>query len=93
MVDNVYRAKVPYSRKNVLIRDGHTCQYCGTKIDITLDHIDSNGATDLTNLVLSCRSCNSKKRTKNVFSFCRDIGIEVPKIITQIKQSQSHPIH
>jgi len=67
------------------------CIYCGSSKDITLDHVYPNGATDLTNLVLSCRSCNSKKRTKNVFSFCREIGIEVPKIISQLKQNSSTP--
>jgi 5-methylcytosine-specific restriction endonuclease McrA len=65
MVNNVYRAKVPYSRKNVLIRDGHTCQYCGSKDDITIDHIlprSRRGKSTFLNCVASCKECNIHKK-------------------------------
>jgi 5-methylcytosine-specific restriction endonuclease McrA len=65
MVNSVYRAKVPYSRKNVLIRDRHTCQYCGTKDDITVDHVvprSRGGKSSFLNCVASCKECNIHKK-------------------------------
>ena len=61
--------KVPYkkvmlSRKNVLRRDRHTCQYCGTGSNLTIDHVlpKSRGGRDSwTNLVAACVSCNNRK--------------------------------
>ena len=62
-------AKVPYkqvmlSRKNVLKRDHHTCQYCGSRNRLTIDHIlpKSRGGRDTwENLVAACVSCNNRK--------------------------------
>jgi 5-methylcytosine-specific restriction endonuclease McrA len=57
--------KVELSRKNVLRRDGHCCQYCGIKgLDITIDHIipKSKGGQDTwENLVTACHLCNNHK--------------------------------
>jgi 5-methylcytosine-specific restriction protein A len=47
----------------VLDRDGHICRYCGGPAS-TVDHIvaKAKGGTDgPSNLVASCRSCNSAK--------------------------------
>lgn len=53
------------SKRNVLKRDGHQCQYCGTKRGpFTIDHIEprSQGGKDTwENLVCACHSCNNKK--------------------------------
>jgi len=65
MVDHIYRNKVPYSKKNVLVRDRHTCQYCGSKNDITLDHIlpsSRGGKSTFLNCVASCKTCNIEKK-------------------------------
>jgi 5-methylcytosine-specific restriction endonuclease McrA len=64
MVKNVYRNKVPYSRRNVYIRDQYTCQYCGTKRDLSIDHIipsSRGGKTNFKNCVTSCVKCNTTK--------------------------------
>ena len=62
--------KVPYkrivlTRKNIHIRDSHTCQYCGTtKGPMTVDHIIPRrlGGTDTwENMVCACAKCNNKK--------------------------------
>lgn len=62
--------RVPYkkiilSRKNILRRDGHRCQYCGaTAESLTIDHIipKSRGGDDSwENLVTACIRCNNKK--------------------------------
>ena len=66
-IRQIYRREVPFSRRNILIRDGHTCQYCGlefTSGELTIDHIvpkAHNGPNDWTNVVACCRACNMKK--------------------------------
>jgi 5-methylcytosine-specific restriction endonuclease McrA len=58
-------SEVVLSRKNLLLRDNHTCQYCGKmNTDLTLDHItprSRGGADSWTNLVVCCARCNGKK--------------------------------
>ena len=53
------------SRKNILRRDGHRCQYCGaTSAPITVDHVvpKSLGGRDTwDNLVAACVRCNNVK--------------------------------
>ena len=51
-------------RNQVFDRDGGECQECGTTEDLTIDHIiprTKNGPTELDNLQLLCRTCNSRK--------------------------------
>lgn len=55
------------SRKNILLRDRNTCQYCGqtsSSSDLTLDHVvprSRNGSSTWENLVACCHPCNRKK--------------------------------
>lgn len=67
--------KVNFSRKNLFIRDGYTCQYCGVVKDIsqlTYDHVvpkshfkqKNTGVTGWTNIVTACTTCNRKKGNK-----------------------------
>ncbi|MFO7799835.1 HNH endonuclease [Rhodohalobacter sp.] len=64
-----YYIRIPYSRivltrKNIMKRDRHICQYCGVKSDLTLDHVmpKSRGGKDTwENLVTACNKCNVKK--------------------------------
>ncbi len=57
--------KIVLSRKNILRRDGHRCQYCGkTDISLTVDHIipkAHGGIESWENLVAACVQCNNKK--------------------------------
>lgn len=62
--------KVPYkkivlSRKNILRRDNHKCQYCGrADLTLTIDHIvprSKDGDDTWENLVTACVKCNNKK--------------------------------
>jgi 5-methylcytosine-specific restriction endonuclease McrA len=68
VVRSVYRGKVPFSKKNVLIRDRFTCVYCGKRCkSLTLDHVipkSKNGKTDFDNCVACCRDCNHKKGSR-----------------------------
>lgn len=61
----VYGSQVPFSRRNVLIRDQFTCAYCGVREkSLTIDHIvprSLGGKSDFDNCVACCRRCNAKK--------------------------------
>lgn len=65
VVRSVYRGRVPFSRRNVMVRDRFTCAYCGTRtLPITMDHViprSRGGKTDFENCVACCRACNQKK--------------------------------
>lgn len=59
-----YRRRAALSRRGVFIRDGHTCQYCGSAAE-NVDHVvprSRGGPHDWDNVVASCRRCNSRKR-------------------------------
>lgn len=57
---------IPLTRRNILERDRHSCQYCGYRGDqLTLDHIlprSRGGADSWENLVTACVRCNIKKK-------------------------------
>lgn len=58
--------EVPLSRRNILERDGHQCQYCGKHGD-TVDHImprSRGGEDSWVNCVCCCGPCNSKKKNQ-----------------------------
>jgi len=55
---------VALTRQNVFKRDNFECQYCGTRRDLTLDHMipsSRGGQHTWTNLVTACKRCNAKK--------------------------------
>ena len=69
--------RIPYqaralSRKNILIRDRHTCQFCGWVLpasELTLDHViprSQNGRSTWENLVACCHPCNNRKGDRAV---------------------------
>jgi 5-methylcytosine-specific restriction endonuclease McrA len=55
------------SRKNILLRDRNSCQYCNvilTSSELTLDHVvprSRGGLSTWENLVACCHSCNRRK--------------------------------
>ncbi|HEX8551829.1 MAG TPA: HNH endonuclease [Abditibacteriaceae bacterium] len=56
--------RLKMSRKSILARDDHTCQYCGSKTSLTIDHVfprHRGGETTWENLVCCCFRCNNKK--------------------------------
>ncbi len=57
--------EIPLTRRNVLHRDNHTCQYCGyTGEGLTLDHVipRSRGGKEVwDNMTTACVRCNVKK--------------------------------
>jgi 5-methylcytosine-specific restriction endonuclease McrA len=58
------------SRKNILLRDRNTCQYCGIVLsasDLTLDHVvprSRGGTSTWENLVACCHECNRRKGSR-----------------------------
>lgn len=59
------RPVVKITRKEVLQRDDHTCQYCGRRgHDLTIDHVvprHRGGQHVWENVVAACRACNHRK--------------------------------
>lgn len=61
------------TRKNILLRDRHQCQYCGvqcTNASSSIDHIVPRcrgGRTSWDNVVVACHDCNRMKGDKSLF--------------------------
>ena len=55
---------VNLTRQNIFKRDNFECQYCGTRRDLTVDHVvprAKGGGDTWMNLVAACKRCNAKK--------------------------------
>ncbi len=66
--DYVPERRTPaFTRFNVFLRDGWTCQYCGDRFrthELTFDHViprSRGGRTSWSNIVTACHSCNVQK--------------------------------
>lgn len=70
-------------------RDGLYCHYCGIPLEaplhgynalgLSIDHIQpisEGGSNDLGNLVLACRQCNGRKRTKSYQEYRLSLEID-----------------
>lgn len=56
--------KIRVNRNRIYKRDGNQCVYCGSKKELTLDHVipkSRGGTNEWTNLVACCSKCNLKK--------------------------------
>jgi 5-methylcytosine-specific restriction endonuclease McrA len=54
----------PVNRREVLRRDRHSCQYCGSQKQLTLDHVvprSQGGPHTWENIVTACAPCNAQK--------------------------------
>ena len=69
-VKSLFRNKIPYTKRNIFVRDGYTCQYCSKKMEpseCTVDHIVpkvDGGKSSWENCVCSCKRCNNIKGDK-----------------------------
>ena len=65
--ERVRRPTVRLSRKNIMLRDAHQCQYCNKHLpvrDLNIDHVlprSRGGGDSWENLVTACRPCNLRK--------------------------------
>lgn len=67
------------TRRAVFARDGWTCQYCGSRGNLTVDHViprSKGGPSTWDNIVASCAPCNRRK------------GDALPKQVGMIPRSQ-----
>ncbi len=68
--DRLPRREVRLTRRRVLERDRHTCQYCRREFDskqLNIDHVvprQRGGKTRWNNVVCSCLPCNTRKANR-----------------------------
>jgi len=64
------RPEVKLTKQNILRRDRHTCQYCGSnKGPMTVDHVvpkSQGGEDSWENLVCACIACNNRKSNRSL---------------------------
>ena len=71
LIRTIYRTRVTFTKRNVLIRDRFKCAYCGARREkLSIDHIipkSRGGKMTFENCVAACKPCNLKKggRTPN----------------------------
>ena len=59
---DTHRRKI--TRRAVFARDGWACQYCGSRSNLTVDHVvprSKGGVSTWDNIVASCAPCNRRK--------------------------------
>jgi len=59
---DTHRRKI--TRRAVFARDDWTCQYCGARANLTVDHViprSKGGGSNWDNIVASCAPCNRRK--------------------------------
>ncbi len=63
------QTRVAFTRFNLFLRDEFCCQYCGSKGDLTFDHViprARGGITSWENVVAACSRCNLRKGAKSL---------------------------
>lgn len=66
----VPKQHLPFTRRNLMRRDGAMCQYCGRypgQAELSIDHViprARGGETSWENCVLACVQCNRRKGSK-----------------------------
>jgi 5-methylcytosine-specific restriction endonuclease McrA len=73
---DTHRRKI--TRRAVFARDNWTCQYCGSRSNLTVDHViprSKGGDSSWTNIVASCAPCNRRKGD----ALLRQVGMQLRK--------------
>jgi hypothetical protein len=89
--------KLKINRQRIYKRDNHECVYCGSKKNLTIDHIipkSKGGENTWLNLVTSCSSCNRLKgdRTPEQANLKMRYLPYEPNIFSEIVNSSVEPI-
>jgi len=61
--------RVAFTRFNLFLRDGFSCQYCGARGELTFDHVvprAGGGTTHWENVVAACSRCNLRKGSRSL---------------------------
>ena len=64
VIRTIYKSRVPFSKRNVMVRDQFQCTYCGDKNELTIDHIipvSRDGKNTFENCTTACKPCNNRK--------------------------------
>ena len=72
-----HRRKI--TRRAVFARDNWTCQYCGSRANLTVDHVvprSKGGLSSWDNIVASCAPCNRRKGN----SLPRQVGMRLLRL-------------
>ena len=67
-----------FNRSNIFLRDDFSCQYCGSNVSLTFDHViprSKGGKTCWENVVTACMSCNLKKGSKDM----KSVGMKIKR--------------
>ncbi|RPE71551.1 5-methylcytosine-specific restriction endonuclease McrA [Pacificibacter maritimus] len=83
--------RVAFTRFNLFLRDEFCCQYCGSKGNLTFDHViprARGGITSWENVVAACQKCNLRKGSKSL----RQIGMTLRKTPRAPENSQLHNV-
>ena len=87
----IHRKDIVLSRKNILKRDNHTCQYCGARsVPMTIDHIvarNNGGGDSWENLIAACVPCNTNKGNKSLKEASM-VMLKIPRKPTMILHLQ-----
>ncbi|NOX54167.1 MAG: HNH endonuclease [Planctomycetes bacterium] len=89
--DRVPRNVVKFNRRNIFLRDGNRCQYCGKRFasqDLSLDHViprSRGGQSTWENIVCACLRCNVRKGGRTP----REAGM---KLIRPPKKPSRNPL-
>jgi 5-methylcytosine-specific restriction endonuclease McrA len=73
---DTHRRKI--TRRAVFARDNWTCQYCGSRSNLTVDHViprSKGGGSSWDNIVASCAPCNRRKGD----ALPRQVGMQLRK--------------
>jgi 5-methylcytosine-specific restriction endonuclease McrA len=73
----IKRKEISLTKKNIIKRDNHTCQYCGKRTGMmTTDHVipkARGGSDSWENLVCACLECNNRKGNRTM----REAGVRL----------------
>jgi 5-methylcytosine-specific restriction endonuclease McrA len=83
------------NRRNLLLRDDHTCQYCGhvgPAAELTVDHVipvSRGGSADRwENVVIACKKCNWRKSNR----VPEEVGLHLRRKPAPLTQEYAHII-
>lgn len=78
-------------REYLLEKFGHQCVYCGkSDVPLEIEHVvcrHHGGSNRISNLVISCRTCNEKKGTQDIRTFLKNKPDLLRKIQSQLQYS------
>lgn len=83
--------RVAFTRFNLFLRDEFCCQYCGSKGDLTFDHViprSRGGITSWENVVAACSPCNLRKANKSL----RQSGLHLKRLPRRPTPEEMHSI-